>query len=130
MLAERYFVLYFLLCKIVTTPEEETTLLAIPEICADKIITLYDPSLFAGHQGVINTYLTISDKFFIPGLIHYLHLYIKGCHICQLSHNGKPPSRHLQARINLNYGFLFKLCIDLKVMTRSNKGHDYIMYYR
>ena len=29
----------------------------------DKIITLYHKSLFAGHQGVIKTYLTISDKF-------------------------------------------------------------------
>ena len=51
-----------LLFKIVTTPEEEVALLAIPEICADKIIMLYHSSLFAGHQGVIMTYLTISDK--------------------------------------------------------------------
>ena len=31
-------------------------------------------------QGVIKTYLAISDKFFIPNLIHYLRSYIKGCH--------------------------------------------------
>ena len=37
----------------VTTPEKETALLAIPETGADKIITLYHSSLFAGHQGVI-----------------------------------------------------------------------------
>ena len=48
-------------------------------------------------------YLTISDKFFIAGLIHYLHPYIKECHICQLSHNEKPPTRQIQTRINLNY---------------------------
>ena len=47
-------------------------LLAISEICADMIITVYHSSLFAGHQGVIKTYLTIGDKVFIPGLIHYL----------------------------------------------------------
>ena len=52
--------------------EKETAVLAVPETCADKIITLYHKSLFAGHQGVIKTYLTISDKFFIPNLIHYL----------------------------------------------------------
>ena len=63
----------------------------IPETCADKIITLYHKSLFAGHQGVIKTYLTISDKFFVPNLIHYLRSYIKGCHLCQLSCNEKPP---------------------------------------
>ena len=72
-------------------PEKETAVLAIPEMFTDKIITLYHKSLFAGHQGVIKTYLTMSDKFFIPNLIHYLRSYIKGCHICQLSRNEKPP---------------------------------------
>ena len=59
-----------LLFKLVTNPERETVLLAVPEICADKIIMLYHTSLFAGHPGVIKTYLTINDKFFIPGLMH------------------------------------------------------------
>ena len=77
----------------VTTPKKETMLFAIPEICADKIFTLYHSSLFVGHQDVIKTYLTIGDKFFIPGLIHYLWSYIKCCHICQLSRNTKLPMR-------------------------------------
>ena len=42
-------------------PDKEKALLVIPEICADKIIELYHISLFAGHQGVIKTYLTISN---------------------------------------------------------------------
>ena len=88
-LAEKYVLLDSLLFKI--SLEKETAVLAIPETCADKIITLYHKSLFAGHQGVIKTYLTISDKFFVPNLIHYLRSYIKGCHLCQLSHNEKPP---------------------------------------
>ena len=92
-----------LLFKLVTTPEKETALLAIPEICADKIITLYHSSLFAGHRGVMKTYLTIGDKFFISGLIHYLLSYIKGCHIHQLSRTDELPTRQLQTRINLNY---------------------------
>ena len=77
--------------------------LAIPDMCADNIIALYHSSLFAGHQGVIKTYLTISKKFLIPNLIHYLRLYIKSCHIYQFSRNEKPLTRQLQARINLNY---------------------------
>ena len=64
-LAEKYMLLDSLLFKIVTTPEKETALLAILEICTDKIITLYHSSLFAGNQGVIKTYLTINDMFFI-----------------------------------------------------------------
>ena len=100
-LAEKYVLLDSLL--FIISPEKETVVLAIPETCADKIITLYHKSLFAGHQGVIKTCLTISDKFSIPNLIHYLRSYIKGCHICQLSCNEKLPSRHLQTRINPHY---------------------------
>ena len=100
-LSEKYVLLDSLLFRLY--PEKETAVLAIPEMCADKIITMYHKSLSAGHQGVIMTYLTISDKFFIPNPIHYLRSYIKGCHICQLSRNEKPPTRHLQTRINPNY---------------------------
>ena len=109
------------------TPKKETAVLAALEVCADKIITLYHSSLFAGHQGVVKTYLTISDKFFIPNLIHYLRSYIKGCHICQLACNEKPPARQLQTRINPNYTPLSRLSMDLKVMSRSYRGHKFIL---
>ena len=90
-LVERYILLDSLLFQLVATKEKETALLAIPEMC--KLITLPHSSLFARHQGVTETYLTIVDKFFMPGLIHYLPSYIKGCHICQLSDNERPPTR-------------------------------------
>ena len=48
-LAERFVLLDSILFKLVTTPDKETALLAIPEIC----ITLYHTSLFAGHQSMI-----------------------------------------------------------------------------
>ena len=65
-LAEKYILLDSLLFKITVTPGKETAVLAIPETCADSIIALYHSSLFAGHQGVIITYLTINDKFLYP----------------------------------------------------------------
>ena len=91
-----YILLDLLLFKLVAIPAKETALLAIPEICADKVITLYYLSLIAGHQGVIKTYLTIGYKFFIPGVIHHWSSYINKCHICQLSKNEKSPIRQLQ----------------------------------
>ena len=124
-MSERYILLDSLLFKIY--PDKRTAVLAIPEVCTDKIITLYHKSLFACHQGVIKTYLTISDKFFIPNLIHYLRSYIKGCHICQLSRNEKPPTRHFQTRINPNYTPMSRLSMDLKVMPKSQKGHKYVL---
>ena len=53
-LSEKYVLLDSLLFRIY--PEKETVVLAIPETCADKIITLYHKSLFMGNQGVIKTY--------------------------------------------------------------------------
>ena len=90
-LTEKYILQDSLLFKI--TPERETAVLVVPETCIDKSITLYHSSLFAGHQGIIKTHLTISDKFFIPSLIHYLRSCIQGCHLCQLAHNEKLPPR-------------------------------------
>ena len=124
-LAENFVLLDSLIFKLVTTPDKETALLAIPKICVDKIIALYHASLFAGHQGVVKTYLTMKDKFFIPNLMHYLRSFIKGCHICQLARPDKPPMRHLQPQIYLNYRPLSKLSMDLKVMPRSQKHHKF-----
>ena len=116
------------LFKLATIPGKEAALLAIPETCADKIITLNHSNLFTGYQGVIKTYLTINDRFFIPNLMHYLRSYIKGCHICQLNRKDKPSMRQLQTRINLNYRPLSRLSMDLKVMLRSSRGHRHILY--
>ena len=126
-LAESFILLDSLLFKLVTIPDKEKALLAIPETCADKIIEFYHTSLFVGHQGVIKTYLTISHKFFIPHLMHYLRSFLSACHICQLLRNDKPPSRQLETRINLNYRPMSRLSMNLKVMPRSQKGHQYII---
>ena len=126
-LAERFIMLDSLLLKLITTPDKETVLLAVPEICADKIITLYHTSLFAGWQGAVKTYLTINDKFSIPALAHYLRLCIKGCHTCQIVKTDKQPTRQLQPRIYLNYRPFSRLSMDLKVMPRSQKGHKFIL---
>ena len=126
-LSQNYVLLDQLLFKLVTISDKEKALLAIPEMCADKIITLYHDTLFAGHQGMIKTYLTMSNKFFILNLMHYLRVFLKACHICQLSRNDKAPSRQLRTRININYKPMSRLSMDLKVMPRSQKGHQYIL---
>ena len=95
-LAESFVLLDSLIFKLVTMPDKEAAVLAIPEICVDKIIALYHTSLFAGHQDVVKMYLTIRDKFLILNLMHYLRSFIKGCHICQLPRSNKPPTRQLQ----------------------------------
>ena len=87
----------------------------------------YPSRLFVEHQGVIKTYLMISDRFYIPNLMHYLRSYVRKCHIYQLSRKDKLPERQLPPRINLNYRPLSRLSIDLKLMPRSYKGNRYIL---
>ena len=125
-LAESFVLLHSLIFKLVMMPDKESAVLAMPEICIDKIIALYHTSLFAGHQGVVKTYLMISDVFHskFEALFEIFH---KGCHICQLSRSDKLPTRQLQPQIYLNYRPLSKLSMDLKVMARSQKGHKFIL---
>ena len=89
ILAERFILLDSLLFKLVSMPERETVLLAVPEICADKIIMLYQTSLFTGHQCVIKMYLTINDTFFILGPMHYLRSFIKWPSYMSVSKSGQ-----------------------------------------
>ena len=96
-LAESFVLLDSLICKLVMMPDKEAAVLAIPEICIDKVIALYHTSLFAGNQGVVKMYLTMKDKFFIPNLMHYLRSFTKGCHICQLSRSDKQDSCSLES---------------------------------
>ena len=39
-LVEKFILLYYLLFKLVTTPDRETALLTVPEMCTDKIYNL------------------------------------------------------------------------------------------
>ena len=57
ILSEKYILLDSLLFKL--NIERENAVLAIPEVCVGQMIALYHSSLFAGHQGVVKTYLTM-----------------------------------------------------------------------
>ena len=48
-LAESFVLLDSYIFKLVIMPDKEAAVLAIPEICTDKIIAFYHTSLFAGH---------------------------------------------------------------------------------
>ena len=77
-LAESFVLLDSLIFKLVTTPDKEAAVLAIPEICVNKIIALYHTSLFAGHQGVVKTYLMMKDRFLYSKSDALLTIFHKG----------------------------------------------------
>ena len=125
---EKYILLDSLLFKVSATPDKETVVLAIPETCRQHNCFI-SFKFIAGHQGVVKTYLTISDKFFIPNFNTLPEIIHKRAVIfVNLIENEKPPSRQLQTRINLNYRPLSRLSMDLKVMPKLSKGHKFILY--
>ena len=81
VLAERYILLDSLLFKLNTNLEKETVLLTIPEMCIDKIITLYHSSVFVGHQGVIKTYLPSGQNLYTRPYALFEFLYERLSHM-------------------------------------------------
>ena len=53
-ISRKIYTIGFIIVQISNNTRKETTLLAISEICADNIITLYQSSLFVGHQDIVN----------------------------------------------------------------------------
>ena len=98
ILSQNYVLLDQLLFKLITVPDIEKALLAIPESCTDKIISLYHDSLFAGQQGVIKTYLTMSRTFFIPKFNALSKSILESLSHMPICRNDKPPSRQLETR--------------------------------
>ena len=126
-LAEKYILLDSLSFKIVSNPHQRSHSISYTSSIYSQsnhcILFNFICRTSESNQDIFND----KQLIFIPNLIHNLHLYIKGCNICQLPCNEKPPTRQLQTRFNLNYRPLSKLSMDLKVMPRSHKGHKYIL---
>ena len=91
----------------------QKTKLCIPESCVDAILDLYHSSILAGHQGTLKCFLTISDRFYIPNLAHYIRMYIASCHTCQMIKQGKSKQRYREGRIFLNYRPMSKVSMDI-----------------
>ena len=75
--SQNYVLLDQLLFKLIMVPDKEKALLAIPESYADKIISLFHNSLFAGHQGVIKMSMSrLSMELKVMPRSQKGHLYI------------------------------------------------------
>ena len=80
---------YLLLDKLLSTLMPNslgiyTPLLCIPSAKVEFLLHQNHTSLIGGHNRIMKTYRTISDRFYWPNLSFYLRAYITGCHLCQL----------------------------------------------
>ena len=77
------------------TPDKEAAVLAIPETCIDKIIALYHTSICRSPRCSENISYNEGQIFHSKSNALF-EIFIKGCHICQLSRSKKLPTRQLQ----------------------------------
>ena len=129
--AEDYVLIKNLLFKIVERKHEDDykLVLCVPDVSAHFIISHYHDSLVANHQGVIKTYYTIKDKYFIPNLFDKLVKYIQSCAVCQARQMPTKASESLEwiPRITFGYRVFEELNIDTKYMYESIEGFKYLL---
>ena len=82
-LAERYVLLDLITVQTDYNPRKGNCIIGITQnMCRKDHYTLSFKSFYRTSR-CNKDILDIADKFFIPDLMHYLHSYIKGCHLCQ-----------------------------------------------
>lgn len=104
-----------------------TLQLVIPDTMVDRVITKYHDSLLSNHQGVMRTYLTIRQYFFMRNMFQRINNYIKACLRCQ-EFKGKPDKlRPFHSRVPDAYRPFDRISLDFKSMPVSVSGYKHIM---
>ena len=102
-------------------------LLVIPEKFEMNIFHMYHNSLFACHQGLWKTFLTIRSKFFITNLFAKLRNYIEACNACQRMKPKQNRNRPYYGYIPKDYVPLEHLAVDIKYMPEGFDGFKFIV---
>ena len=102
-------------------------ILLIPEKFEMNLFHMYHNSLFACHQGLWKTFLTMKDKFFISNLFAKLRNYIEACHTCLRAKPKQNRNKPYFGYIPKDYIPLEHLAVDIKYMPEGFDGFKYII---
>ena len=107
--------------------KEYQLLLCIPQNYLLTILMQYHNNLLSSHQGILRTYLTIREKYFVPYLLDNLTKYVACCRICQA--RAAEPNTHQAHHLRIPYNFrpMARVSIDLKDMHPSECQHRHIL---
>ena len=101
--------------------------LVIPEKLEANIFHMYHNSLFACHQGLWKTFLTIRNKFFVSNLFAKLRMYIEACSVCQSIKPKQDRNKPYYGYIPKDYLPLEHLAVDIKYMPDGFDNFKYIV---
>ena len=129
--ASKFIVVNKLLFKLDRIKDGKTwklhPVLVIPEKFEMNLFHMYHNSLFACHQGLWKTFLTMKDKFFISNLFAKLRNYIEACHTCLRAKPKQNRNRPYFGYIPKDYIPLEHLAVDIKYMPEGFNGFKYII---
>ena len=91
------------------------------------IFHMYHNSLFACHQELWKTFLTIRNKFFISNLFAKLRMYIEACSVCQRIKPKQDRNKPYYGYIPKDYLPLEHLVVDIKYMPDGFDNFKYIV---
>jgi len=89
-----------------------------------KIIELTHDHL--GHHGIYSTYKTISIRFWWPGMLQDIKIFVQSCHPCQIHATFKI---HLPPTISIPTKLFAKVYLDIMLMPKA-QGYRYIVAAR
>ena len=102
-------------------------ILVIPEKFETNIFHMYHNRLFACHQGLWKTFLTIRNKFFISNLFAKLRMYIEACLVCQGIKSKQDKNKPYYSYIPKDYIPLEYLAVDIKYMPDGSDNFKFIV---
>lgn len=101
--------------------------LVIPDTMIEKILCKYHDDLLSCHQGVMRTYLTIRQHFFMRNMFQVVSNYVKACLRCQEFKPKRDKVRQFHPRVPDSYRPFDRISLDFKTMPTSNTGYKHLM---
>lgn len=101
--------------------------LVIPDTMIEKILCKYHDDLLSCHQGVMRTYLTIRQHFFMRNKFQVVSNYVKACLRCQEFKPKRDKVRQFHPRVPDSYRPFDRIRLDFKTMPTSNTGYKHLM---
>ncbi|CEP07090.1 hypothetical protein, partial, partial [Parasitella parasitica] len=89
-----------------------------------QILKKYRDHLFAGHQGINNTFQKIRENYYWPGYYDSVRVYVQSCQLCQEVNNIKAQAVPLHPVERSTEGAFAKIGMDYIYTPRTASGYS------
>ena len=73
-------------------------------------------------------YPILKEKFYATNLFNSIRKYVKSCHTCHTRSAKELGYKYYHTRISYDFRSLSRISVDIKWMSLSNQGFNYILF--